>query len=115
MPLSKLFFSIILAFTLLVTTSVAQDKSSLELSTVVEDSEMEDDTKVMLEGFILSQSGDEEYIFGDDTGEISVEIDDDSWRGQNPNEKIKVRIMGELEKDGTSEVIDVEILEIIDL
>lgn len=115
MKLTKIISASVLILILGYAPLFAQNTSSLELSTVVEVSQMEDDTKVMLEGFIGQQSGDDNYIFKDDTGEITIEVEEDTWRGQNVNEDIKVRIMGEYEKEANSEEIEVEWLEIIEL
>ena len=95
--------------------SFAQDNNSLELSTVVEVSQMEDGTQVMLEGYLKSQSGEDEYIFEDETGEITLNVGEDSWRGQNVNEDIKVNIVGKYTKEGDQELIEVQKLEIVEL
>lgn len=115
MKLIKIISASVLMLILSYAPLFAQNTSSLELSTVIEVSQMEDNTKVMLEGFIGRQSGDDNYIFKDDTGEITIEVEEDTWRGQNVNEDIKVRIMGEYEKEANSEEIEVEWLEIIEL
>lgn len=39
----------------------------------------QDDLKVRLEGRLIRQSGDEDYVFADSTGEIAVEIDSDDF------------------------------------
>lgn len=115
MKLTKIISASVLILILSYAPLLAQNTSSLELSTVVEVSQMEDDTKVMLEGFIGQQSGDDNYIFKDDTGKITIEVEEDTWRGQNVNEDIKVRIVGEYEKEANSEEIEVEWLEIVEL
>lgn len=115
MKLTKIISASIILLTLSCSPLFAQDSESLELSTVVEVSKMEDGSRVMLEGYIGQQMGDDEYIFKDDTGTITVEITNDTWRGQNVNEDIKVRIVGDYEKDANSEKIAVEWLEIVDL
>lgn len=57
-----------------------------------------DDEDVVLQGHILRQVGDEEYVFSDGTGEIVVEIDDDDFpRDQTIDDKVKVELTGEVD------------------
>lgn len=76
-----------------------------------------DDQIVALEGHIVKRVGDEKYLFRDGTGEMRVEIDDDVFAGQRVDEKTKVRIVGEYEKnnfiDFDDEELDVKRLTII--
>ncbi|MDO4697065.1 MAG: NirD/YgiW/YdeI family stress tolerance protein [Pasteurellaceae bacterium] len=58
-----------------------------------------DDSYVTLEGKILSQIDDDEYLFGDATGQIRVEIDQHIWRGQNVTTQNKLRLYGEIDKE----------------
>lgn len=82
-------------------------------NTVAEVKQMRDDSKVILEGYIVKQLGPEHYTFRDDTGEIEVEIDDDEWRGQTVSPETKIRIDGEVDRDSTSVTVEVERLRII--
>ena len=50
--------------------------------TVKQVNEMRDDVPVIIQGKIIQRMGDEKYLFEDSTGSITVEIDDDNWRGQ---------------------------------
>ena len=49
--------------------------------TVEEAKNMNDDAYVILQGYITDRNGDEKYVFQDKTGSITVEIDDDDWDG----------------------------------
>jgi uncharacterized protein (TIGR00156 family) len=82
-------------------------------NTVAEVKQMRDESKVILEGYIVKQLGSEHYTFRDDTGEIEVEIDDDEWRGQIVGPETKIRIDGEVDRDSTSVTVEVERLRII--
>ena len=82
--------------------------------TVKSISDMRDDTKVILEGYLVKQLREEHYIFKDDTGEIEVEIDYEDFRGANITPKIKVRIVGEVDKDWKALSVDVDYLEIVE-
>jgi uncharacterized protein (TIGR00156 family) len=67
--------------------------------TVAQAKRMRDDAKVTLRGNIVKHLGGEYYEFKDDTGTITVEIDEDIWRGQNIGPEDLVEIHGEIEKD----------------
>ncbi len=71
--------------------------SSVEKATVAQAKEMRDDTQVILQGFIESSLGDEDYMFKDETGSIRVEIDKDVWQGLNVTPNDKVEIQGEVD------------------
>ena len=61
--------------------------------TVADVKDLPDDTEVILEGYIASSLGDEEYIFKDETGSIKVEIDDDEMQTvkATPNDRVEIR------------------------
>ncbi len=67
-----------------------------------------DDAKVVLEGNIVRQVGNELYEFRDNSGSIYVDIDASYWRGQNISPNDKVRIEGDVDKDWNSVEIDVK-------
>lgn len=73
-----------------------------------------DDQGFRLTGYIMKKVGDERYIFQDDTGSIQAEIDDDLFMNVQVNEKTKVELQGEIDRDliGAPK-IDVEILRIV--
>ncbi len=54
--------------------------------------EMRDDVPVIVQGYIIKNLGDENYLFKDDAGSIIVEIDDDNWGGVTitPNDLVKL-------------------------
>lgn len=73
-----------------------------------------DDAPVVLEGHIIKQVGKKKYIFSDGTAEIRVEVDQKYFPTTPINEKTKVQIRGEIEKDFLqSPEIDIEYLAII--
>ena len=61
-----------------------------------------DDVDVTLQGNIVSHIRKEYYVFRDDTGTITVEIDDDVWRGLVVGPDDKVEIGGEIDRDFNS-------------
>ncbi len=56
-----------------------------------------DDQKVTLEGTIVRKTGDERYLFKDETGEISVEIDDEDFPREPVDATTRIRIEGEVD------------------
>lgn len=72
-----------------------------------------DDTHVQLTGYLTMSLGDEDYIFQDSTGEITVEIDDDLWQGRTVTPDNQIRIYGEVEKDWDNVSIEVDYFEVM--
>ena len=73
-----------------------------------------DDAPVVLDGHIIKQVGKKKYLFSDGTSEIRVEIDHKHFPTTPINDKTKVQIRGEIEKDFLqSPEIDIEYLAII--
>ena len=58
-----------------------------------------DDARVELVGYILRQVGKEKYIFSDGHSEIRIEIDSKYMPAERIDEKTRIRILGEVEKD----------------
>lgn len=50
-------------------------------------------------GYVVKATGDEKYQFSDQTGSITVDIDDDLWQGQPVSAKTPVTIIGEIDID----------------
>ncbi|MBQ8871000.1 MAG: YgiW/YdeI family stress tolerance OB fold protein [Alphaproteobacteria bacterium] len=80
------------------------------VNTVAEALKMSDDMAVVLEGKIEKSLGNEEYLFTDSTGSVTVEIDDDNWRGVTVTPEDTVVIKGEVEKDMFKTEIEVDSL-----
>ena len=78
------------------------------INTVEEAKRMPDDTWVVLHGYIESHIRLFHYVFRDETGSITVEIDDDKWRGQVVGPRDKVEIEGEVDRDPWSLEIEVK-------
>lgn len=81
-------------------------------STVAEALKMKDDTPVVLIGQIEKSLGHEKYQFKDASGTVTVEIDDDDWRGVDVKPQDVVIIKGEVDKDMFSTEIDVDSVEL---
>ncbi len=80
----------------------------LEPSSVSEALKLNDDTPVVLIGQIEKSLGDEKYLFKDATGSVTVEIDNEDWRGVNVTPKDTIVIQGEIDKDFFKTEIDVD-------
>lgn len=76
---------------------------------------MRDDTFVTLTGRIVSRIGGDKYVFQDATGQITVDIDDEDFRGQTVSPQNMVRITGEVEKEfGRATEVDVKSLQVLE-
>ncbi|MFC3393805.1 YgiW/YdeI family stress tolerance OB fold protein [Brenneria rubrifaciens] len=78
------------------------------VTTVAKAKEMKDDSWVTLRGTIEQRIGDEDYLFRDESGTITVEIDDKYWNGQTVTPQDKVELQGELDKGFNSSELDVK-------
>ena len=68
---------------------------------------------VTLEGYIIRRiNNDDLYEFKDSTGTITVDIDNNKWPGQI-NDKTKVRLYGEVDRDFMNVEIDVDRVDIV--
>ena len=84
-----------------------------EFSTVKAAKDARDDTWVAIEGKILNQIKEDEYLFTDGKETIEIEIDDDVWLGQKADAKTAIRIHGEVDKEFMSKKIDVKRIEVL--
>ena len=72
------------------------------------------DQRVTLTGYVVKKVGWEKYQFRDGTGEIRVEIDDDVMPNEPFDDKTKIEIIGEVEKDFLRSVeIDVKAIRLL--
>ncbi len=83
------------------------------ITSVKQAKDASDDDKVVLKGKITSSLGHEDYIFADETGEITVEIDDKKWHGRTVTTDNTVVLRGEVDKDWNELTIDVDSLEVL--
>ncbi|MDW2975261.1 MAG: NirD/YgiW/YdeI family stress tolerance protein [Alphaproteobacteria bacterium] len=79
--------------------------------TIKQVNEMRDDVPVIIQGKIIQRMGDEKYLFEDGTGSITIEIDDDNWRGQNVTPEDTVKMYGETDRGLFSTEIDIDYIE----
>lgn len=77
-------------------------------TTVAEALKLNDDTPVVLIGQIEKSLGDEKYLFKDASGMVTIEIDNEDWRGLNVTPNDTIIIQGEVDKDFFKTEIDVD-------
>lgn len=81
---------------------------SQSITSVQEAMTLRDDAYVKMRGKIIKHSHKDKYIFSDGTGDITIEIDKDKWRGLSVDADDLVEIVGEVDKDWNSVEIDVD-------
>ncbi len=79
--------------------------------TVKQVNEMRDDVPVIVKGNIVQRMGDDNYLFEDATGSITVEIDDDEWRGQTITPTDTVKLYGDVDRGIFKTEIEVNYVE----
>lgn len=79
--------------------------------TIKQVKEMRDDVPVIVQGNIVQRMGGEKYLFEDKTGSITVEIDNEDWRGQTVSPSDTVKLYGEVDAGLFKTEIDVDYVE----
>ena len=79
-----------------------------EFVTATQAKDMCDDTPVALKGYIIKSLGDEKYLFQDESGTITLDIDDKRWAGQTVGAEDMVEIHGKIDKDWADLEIEVK-------
>jgi uncharacterized protein (TIGR00156 family) len=85
--------------------------SSVNVSKASDVKNMPHDTDVVMEGRIESYLGNERYLFNDGSDTITLEIDNDEWRGLEVGPDDVVIIYGEIDKKFQRLEIEVERIE----
>lgn len=79
-----------------------------EVVTIKQALTMPDESEITLRGQIEKRIKKDKYLFKDESGTITVEIDKDIWNGQTVGPKDTVVISGELDKDDDRSMIEVD-------
>ncbi len=82
-------------------------------NTVREALNAKDDQEMALEGFIVNHLRKDKYTFRDKTGSIVIEIDKEDLYNIDIDDKTRVRIIGEVDKDFSETTFDVDFIRII--
>jgi|GEM_PF-337434 len=80
---------------------------------VIEVNEVLDDQKVALQGNIIQQTDDDEFIFKDASGEMEIEIDQDKFANITVTPEDEVLIIGEADVDVFETTIEAEELQLV--
>lgn len=91
----------------------ASKQISKPVTHVADASNMAEDTIIYIQGNLTQSLGDEMYIFSDDSGNITVEIDDDLMKGQTFTPNMAVIITASIDKEGNVTSLDAEEIEFI--
>jgi uncharacterized protein (TIGR00156 family) len=86
------------------------------ISTVAQAKSARDDARCELIGNIIEQlSGDDDlYLFRDSTGEITIELDDDLFKGRTVTPQNQIRIYGEVDNEAFEKTqIDVKKFDVL--
>lgn len=67
-----------------------------------------DNSFAILEGKIVKQIDDDEFIFQDVTGEIEIDVSKRAWNGQNVGPQDTVQIRGKVDKEWNKTEIEVK-------
>ncbi len=106
--LSAIAFLFMLAGGAFATTGGFEGTSDAQYFITTEAKSLPDGSYVMLKGNILSKTGSEKYLFQDDEGTITVEIDDDKWNGLAVGSTDNIIIEGEVDRDFGTVIIEVD-------
>ena len=100
--ISKLLISssLIAASTLTLANAPINQSAVVPAATTVKQAlSLKDEQKVQLRGYVVKAIGDEKYEFKDNTGSITVDIDDDLWQGKPIAANTAVTLIGEVDID----------------
>ena len=80
---------------------------------VAEVNELLDDDRIALQGNLIQQTDDDNYIFKDATGEMEIEIDQDKFANITVTPEDEVLIIGEADVDVFETTIEAEELQLV--
>ncbi len=69
---------------------------------------MPDDTEVVIQGVIVQNLGDENYLVKDDSGTVNIEIDEDLVQGNTITPEAEVLITATVDQEGNVTSLDAE-------
>lgn len=93
--------------------SMASDNSDKPVSQVSEVKNMPDDSMVYVQGYLIQNLGNENYTFQDDSGTMTVEIDDDLMGSNAYSPTTLVWIAAEVNKQGNIVALEAEEIQFI--
>ena len=69
---------------------------------------MPDDTEVVIQGVIVQSLGDENYLVKDDSGTVTIEIDEDLVQGNTITPEAEVLITATVDQEGNVTSLEAE-------
>lgn len=93
--------------------SSASDNSNKPISQVSEVQNMADESTVYIQGYLIQNLGNEMYTFKDDSGTITVEIDEDLMGNGMYSPTTLVWIAAEVDKQGDVVALEAEEIQIM--
>ena len=88
--------------------SMGSDNSAKPVSQVSEVKNMPDESTVYIQGYLIQNLGNEMYTFQDDSGTLTVEIDDDLMANNTYSPTTLVWIAAEVDKEGDVVALEAE-------
>ena len=88
--------------------SMASDNSDKPVSQVSEVKNMPDESTVYIQGYLIQNLGNDMYTFKDDSGTLTVEIDDDLMANNTYSPTTTVWIAAEVDKQGDVVALEAE-------
>lgn len=88
--------------------AVAADNNNKNISSVNEVNNMPEDETVYIQGSIIEDLGDENYLFSDGSGTINIEIDEDLIQGNSITPEAIVWIEATVDKKGNITSLEAE-------
>ena len=110
--MKKLLIGITLLFSLTANAEFIGEGATTEVTTVKNAIELKDDSRVIVEGYIVKELKDELYLLKDASGEVEIEIDDEDFRNIKVTANDKVRITAEVDSDWSTTSLEAEYFEI---
>ena len=93
--------------------SMASDNTEKPVSQVSEIKNMPDESMVYIQGYLIQNLGNENYTFQDDSGTMTVEIDDDLMGSNAYSPTTMVWIAAEVDKQGDVVALEAEEIQFI--
>ena len=96
---------------LLSNNAMAADAAKTETKPVSKISDvkaMPDDTEVVIQGVIVQNLGDEDYLVKDDSGTVNIEIDEDLVQGNTITPEAAVLITATVDQEGNVTSLEAE-------
>lgn len=101
----------ICGLTLLSSNAMAADAAKAPtkpISKISDVKAMPDDTEVVIQGVIVQNLGDEDYLVKDDSGTVNIEIDEDLVQGNTITPEAEVLITATVDQDDNVTSLEAE-------